>query len=278
MNGVLIPPLPGMPHGARPGTPRAALGIGLLVFAAGTLAGPTEAPTLKQMVVDSDLVFRGVVEGIQYALSEPAGQEHRRVPYTFVTYRVEEVLRGQAPGETVTLQFIGGANPETKHYMATSHTPRIDVGDEDIMFVRGNTDALVPLVGEENGRFRIIDGQVYTEMGCSVTLDKDGGIKIGEQYRLDAVETTTWEGHVLKLKYGPEVRELPSDAAAPDRIVGTVQALAKNARPAATFVNADPARPIPAPDLVPAPPPGAKPGENSARPPEPAGELRPQRH
>lgn len=272
----------GTPNSARPRSarPPAAIwfGVGLLALAAGAVAGPPEKLTLEKMVASSDLVFRGVVEGIEYRLSEPGGQEHRRIPFTFVTYRVEEVLRGQAPGETVTLQFIGGANPETKRFMATSHTPRIDLGDEDLMFVRGNTDALVPLVGDENGRFRIIDGQVYTEMGCAVTINDKGEMEIGDQYRLEAVETTTWEGHVLKIGYGPEAKDLPSDATATERLVGTVQALAKNAGPAGgNFVNADPTEPIQAPDMNPAPPPAAKPGEEKVQPVEPAGDVSPKR-
>lgn len=270
-------PIWARPRSARP--PAAiSFGAGLLALAAGAVAGPPEKPTLERMVTDSDLVFRGVVEGIEYRLSEPGGQENRRIPFTFVTYRVEEVLRGQAPGETVTLQFIGGANLETQSYMATSHTPRIDLGDEDLMFVQGNTDALVPLVGQENGRLRIIDGQVYTEMGSAVRLDDKGGMELGAQYRLEAVETMTWEGHVLKLGFGPNVKDLPSDAVAAERLVGTVQALAKNAGPAGgNFVNADPGKPVHAPDMNPAAPPALKPGEGKAQPPQPAGEITPKR-
>jgi hypothetical protein len=162
--------------------------------------------------------------------------------------------------------------------MATSHTPRIDLGDEDLMFVRGNTDALVPLVGEENGRFRLIDGQVYTEMGCAVTLNDKGGIEIGDQYRLEAVENTTWDGHLLKIGFGPEAKALPSDAVAAEQLVGTIQALAKNEGPAGgNFVNADPTRPIQAPDMMPAAPPALKPGEDKPQPREPAGEIAPRR-
>jgi hypothetical protein len=245
----------------------------LAAGAAGAGAQPARL-TLEDMTVQSDLVFRGVVEGIRYVMSEPSGQEQISVPFTFVTYRVGEVLRGENPGETVTLRFIGGFNEKTERLMTASHTPRIDVGDEDVMFVRGNDERQVPLVGNLDGRLRVVDGQVYTEMGRSVLFDETGGIEKGPQYRLDEVENFTVAGHVFKIKYEPGTREAPSDAVAVAALTERVRAIGKNAPEAGAFENADPTRPVPGPDVTPAPPPRAKPGEGQPDPVE-AGEEAP---
>ena len=61
---------------------------------------------LAELVADSDLVFRGTVQDIEYVLSEPGGPEQTRVPYTFITYRVDDVLHGEQPGVFLTLRFI----------------------------------------------------------------------------------------------------------------------------------------------------------------------------
>lgn len=249
---------------------------GAAALATGAVAQPAPL-TLKSMTAQADLVFRGSVDGIEYVMSTPGGPEGTRVPYTFVTYRVAEVLRGENPGETVTLRFIGGLDKETGLVMGGSIIPRIDVGDEDLLFVRGNTKKMVPLVGATDGLFRIVGGQVYSEMGEAVTINDKGGIDVGEQYRLDEVETSKVGDEVTKIRFNPGVKELPSDAATVDAFVARVRELAGQAGPAGQFVSADPAQPVAPPDMTPAPPPAAKPGENVPAPADLPAEITPRK-
>jgi hypothetical protein len=117
------------------------------------------------------------------------------------------------PGPQVTLQFLGGLNAQTLRYMASSQTPQFDLGDEDILFVQGNTTRPCPLVGNRDGRLRVIGGQLYTETGRAVLLAPDGALQFGARYRLPEVETTTAGGRPLTQQTpGPDTRELPSNA------------------------------------------------------------------
>jgi hypothetical protein len=246
--------------------------------AAAQSAPPPDRPALAQMTALSDLVFRGVAEDVEYVLSEPGGPEATRVPYTFVTYRVKEVLRGQAPGDTVTLRFIGGLDARTGDFLVTSITPSIETGDEDILFVAGNTESLVPLVGAASGRFRVVGNQVYTEMGNAVVAGNGGGIEVGRQYRLKEVETlTVQDGPTLKTDLGPDALDLPSDAMTAERFELLVGAAARWARPAGPFVNADASRPVPAPDMTPGAPPPLSPDQGAPAPADVPQQLPPGR-
>lgn len=258
---------------------RAAALLALLLgagAAAAQVAPAAEQPTLAEMTAMSDLVFRGVAEDVQYVLSEPGGPEATRVPFTFVTYRVKEVLRGQPTGPTVTLQFIGGLDMRDETFMMPTITPSIEAGDEDILFVTGNTEEFSPLVGQMDGRFRVVNRQVYTEMGNAVAVSNGGDIVVGPQYRLKEVETLQiQDGPALQVQLDPAALDLPSNAMPVDRFTLMVRSAAQRARPAAPFVDADPTRPVPAPDMTPAPPPAVHPDQggpspDDAAPPAPA--------
>lgn len=226
-----------------------------------------QQPTLAQMTAEADLVFRGVAEQVQYVLSAPGGPEATRVPYTFVTYRINETLRGQAPGETITLRFIGGLDTRDDTFMAPTITPTIEAGDEDIMFVTGNTELLVPLVGDLAGRFRIVDNQVYSEMGYAVVPGNAGDIDVGAQYRLQEVETVSFQnGAVLRMEFDSNIRQLPSNAMTADTFQFLVRSAANQAGPAGPVVSADATIPVAAPSMTPAPPPAITPDQGAPAP------------
>jgi hypothetical protein len=236
----------------------------LAAFATAASAQMTAQPSnnqlsIKDMVAQAELVFAGRVEKIQYALSEPTGPNGARIPHTFVTYRVEEVFAGEAHGNLVTLRFIGGLDPETMHYLSTSRTPLMDLGDQDILFVQGNTEKMCPLVSDFKGRLRVIKGQVYSETGRSILLDKKGSIKHGPRYRLDEVEKNTIGGRTLTMKkLGPKVKSLPSDAVGSATLKELVKKSAKEHKRKKAFVDADPFSVFAGPDLTPAPMPAVE--------------------
>ena len=55
-----------------------------------------------------------------------------------------------------------------------------DIGDRDILFYSHNRNLPCPLVGWEQGRFRVLNGAVYTEQGQEV------GVATGEQLAFGA--------------------------------------------------------------------------------------------
>jgi hypothetical protein len=233
-----------------------------LVYAASTIpahATPDDAPrAIEAMVAEADLVFRGQVVNIEYALSKPTGPDGARIPHTFVTYEILEEFQGDA-SDRVTLRFLGGFSHRNGLYLDTCVTPRFDIGDEDVLFVKDNTDAFCPLVGETDGRLRIIDGQVYTESGHEIALDQEGALSIGPRHLLEEVITQDVMGTVTVMNLGPEAVTGPSGAALIDDLVDEIaRAAARNPAPAQAFLDADPAVPFDGPDMTPAAPPAPR--------------------
>ena len=222
-------------------------------FSAMALDGPT---SLETLVDEADLVFHGVVEQIEYRLSNPGGPERRRIPYTFVTYRVNQVLHGEADGDLITLRFIGGLNEETGRYLQTSHSPQFDLDDEDVLFVQQNGARLIPLVDNLSGRLRVIDGQIYDENAHAVTIDDDGAINLGSRYLLEEAATTRVNGKLMHRDLGPEAKFGESDAMLFADLLHEVLGFAEQApQPQQAFASADMDQPVAAPDMRPAPPP-----------------------
>jgi hypothetical protein len=233
--------------------------VAAIALGSGTAQASSGRRSLKEMLARSELAFIGRVEKIEYLLSEPTGPEGVRVPHTFVTYRVERMFLGQAPGGSVTLRFVGGWDSRKMRYMASSNTPQFDTGDYDILFVEGNTRRMCPLVGLVNGRLRVIRGRVYTEMGLAVFPERDGVLRTGKMVRLEEVSTTSVNGRTfLTLTTGPLAVDFPGDAVEAEVLMAAIANLARDVAPAHVFVNADRAAPFAGPDMTPAPPPADK--------------------
>ncbi len=162
---------------------------------------------IREFSREADLIFKGTVVDVQYRESEPAplvdpttgrpvldeeGQPEKEdassLPHTFVTYQVERVYKGRAPGGSVTLRFMGGVADALYEdvddagnvdrgpiYVDVSTAPRFDIGDRDLLFVVDNTEAECPLAACEHGRFRLLPlgssrngSGVFTEDGFEV--------------------------------------------------------------------------------------------------------------
>jgi hypothetical protein len=220
------------------------------IHAAGPVPG---ARTLRSLAEEADLVFRGVVLDIQYALSEPTGPESVRIPHTFVTYRVDDVLLGPHPGHTLTLRFIGGLDETRLRYLVASNAPQFDLEDEDMLFVTGNTKSLCPLVRRHEGRLRIIDGQIYTETGRALALEGDGTLRAGKRYNLEQTKTTNVAGRIFTKRFGPGMVDGPSNAISADALKARFIEAAGGLQPAQEFASAKLGMPFEGPDMTPAP-------------------------
>ncbi|MEM7437029.1 MAG: hypothetical protein AAF436_17885 [Myxococcota bacterium] len=135
----------------------------------------------------SDLVFEGEVVDVQYAnavdngVGEPAAEDGKTngLPHTFVTYRMAEVFTNNQSEETFTLRFAGGVDTESApdyDILSVAQHPHFDIGDRDILFVKGNEHALCPLDRCSNGRYRVLSGPndsedaLYTELGQEIRM------------------------------------------------------------------------------------------------------------
>jgi hypothetical protein len=173
---------------------------------------------LDEAVRESELVFEGEVVRIEFANSTNNGQggpdpdadgteDRAQLPHTFVTYRIAEKFKGNYEAETVTLRFLGGVDP-TPHpedgyeIVEVSQYPEFDLGDQDILFMRGNTELGCPLQECSSGRFRVLtspaesEPMVFTELGQEVRLVERSETEarlffIGE-HQIPEVNQHTW--------------------------------------------------------------------------------------
>jgi hypothetical protein len=217
-------------------------------------ARPSTLPTLSELVASADLVFCGEVICVDYANSLPAPDAPDGIPYTFVTYRVNSVLHGVASDEQITLRFMGGWDPSTETYLAVSLAPQFDVGDEDILFVRGNGVSDCPLVGNRDGRLRIVDGQVYSDSGRSVKIHETGRLALGDRYSLPGVGSVDVLGHTLWTQFDPHAIVGVSDAITTEQFAGALARVAAAAElPASPFASTAFGEPFASPFPTPEP-------------------------
>ncbi|MFN2508390.1 MAG: hypothetical protein ABR589_06420 [Chthoniobacterales bacterium] len=122
-------------------------------------------PTFDELVGQAELIFEGTVTE---AKSQFAGEGGQRHIVTYVTFKVEEAIKGQ-PGASYTLRMLGGTvDGQT---MQVSDSPRFKVGDRDILFVENNGKQFIPLVGIMHGRFRV---QKDNQSGAEVVTSDHG--------------------------------------------------------------------------------------------------------
>lgn len=118
------------------------------------LASPARALTtvprdLDQLVAHADAIFRGVAISRQAAWK---GEGANRHIVTRVTFRVTESYKGAAAAQR-TLEFFGGELDGKG--MAIPDMPAFVVGEDAILFEEGNEKQFCPLVGADQGYFRV---------------------------------------------------------------------------------------------------------------------------
>lgn len=122
-------------------------------------------PTFEQLVGQAEFIFQGTVTNTQSVWEGEGAQRHIE---TYVTFQVEENMKGQA-GSSYTIQMLGGTVGDQTFEI--TDTPKFKVGDHDILFVEHNNDQFVPLVGINYGRFRV---QRDEQTGRDVLLTDEG--------------------------------------------------------------------------------------------------------
>jgi hypothetical protein len=124
---------------------------------------------LSEVAGASELVFEGRV----IAAEVRPGPDGRRI-YTYVTLQVLDAIKGQAPGETVQLRFLGGTLGDLTLAVSDMHVP--EIGEHGIYCVESlQRPQANPLYGWDQGHYiirpDIADGQekVYTRGQQAVT-------------------------------------------------------------------------------------------------------------
>ena len=242
-----------------------------LALASGAHAAPLfDHASLERKVGASDIVFLGVVDAIEEAGSHSDNPARPPVPHTFVTYRIDELFKGRAAGSELTLRFPGGLTDEGIDFHV-SGVPSVEVGDQDLLFVRKNCRRAVPLVGWSQGRMRVIEGGVFDDRGEVLSLDSDDRLRY--RHRDDCVHGTmaSSERTCDEEQAQRTTLSLSDLAAAIDRAVETVHTPAELAA-LPVVASANPGRPFPSLLDRPAPPPR----EQLFLPPPPNGQEDPE--
>lgn len=109
-------------------------------------------PTFEQMVGSADYVVRVVVKSVESDWRDNPAQPGQRYIGSRITLDVREVITGTPPSPLV-LDVVGGR--VGKDELSVSGTPKLAVGQECILFVRGNGRTFFPVVGLNHGYFPV---------------------------------------------------------------------------------------------------------------------------
>ena len=138
---------------------RLLLAVLVVVFnALSARATLVEPPSFDTLVARADLVFAATVADVRSQWRETRSG---RVIMSTVTFDVFQDLKG-ASSPHVVLEFFGGS--VGKDMMRIQGMPTFARGDRDVLFVRRNATAGMPLVGLMHGRFRISRAPAGEEM------------------------------------------------------------------------------------------------------------------
>ncbi|MFA5908551.1 MAG: hypothetical protein WC815_07235 [Vicinamibacterales bacterium] len=138
------------------GGPSRLIAAFLLIVAQGLLQAQPREPDFGTLSLDQ-LTERAAAIVVSTVTSRRAEWEHfgaSRLIITKVTIEVEQSLKGSAP-RTLTVDVLGGTiGDET---LRVSHVPEFRVGDRDVLFLNNAPHAVSPLVGSDQGRFRVMN-------------------------------------------------------------------------------------------------------------------------
>jgi hypothetical protein len=155
------------------------------------LSNNEEPGNIDEMTEQSDFVFEGTVTRVDYRFVTPTTEDgpNQPFPYTYVTYQVNNIYKGNSRSSTVTLRFAGGPSENVGDYMLLAGQPMFDANDHDILYVSGNDMSPCPLVDCAKGRMRMIDNMVVNDEGRPVTVNPDGTLTLGAPLDLEDVNT-----------------------------------------------------------------------------------------
>lgn len=144
-------------------------------------------PTFDQLVTEADTIFEGTVTGLR---SEWTGQGSERHIVTYVTFKIEDSIKGTLGAEYTIRMFGGTVDGQT---MEVADAPRFKVDDRDILFVANNGTQFIPLVGIMHGRFHV----QRDENGADEKIAKDNGATVANVAKLGQDEHAAVTGQAM---------------------------------------------------------------------------------
>jgi hypothetical protein len=187
------------------------IGLVIISAAAGVDAGATTVlpPTFEQLVGDSDYVVSARVKSVKCLWVENSGGRHI---FSEVELEVIEVIVGRPP-QPLILRMLGGAIDGQE--MVVQGMPVFKVGQEDILFVRGNGRQFYPLTAAMHGRYPIVRPHGEAPF---VARSNSAPLRDTSQVSLPIDDVTPSPGKT--------VAELHQSAISPDEFVRKIKAAA----------------------------------------------------
>lgn len=159
-------------------------------------------PTFDQLVTDADSIFEGTVTALR---SEWTGQGPDRHIVTYVTFKIEDAIKGALGAEYTIRMFGGTVDGQT---MEVTDAPRFKVDDRDILFVTNNGTQFIPLVGIMHGRFHVQPDQA----GGNEKIAKDNGAAVADVAKLGQDERAAVSGKAMsKAEFKAAIRQKLAD-------------------------------------------------------------------
>lgn len=148
----------------------AGLALGLVLAHLPASATTILPQTPAQLVDGAELIFVGT------AVHEEFAQTHDGTyAYTFVTFEVEEALKGAAEDAHLTLRFDGGPVGVEDH-LEVAGMPAFTVGERYLLFVAGNGHHGCPVLGWNQGK---LEFRPHPLTGEEVLVERTGALVEG---------------------------------------------------------------------------------------------------
>ena len=134
------------------------------------LSIPANATTLRplqavELVDQAELIVVGTAVDRRVATTLDGSY-----PYTFITFEIQQTLKGETESKRLTLRFEGGELGD--EYILVQGMPEFERGGEYLLFVADNGTATSPVVGWQLGVFELVTHPTFpTE---KVMLDRMG--------------------------------------------------------------------------------------------------------
>lgn len=177
----------------------------LLLFALPSARATTVIPpTFDELVTNAEMIFEGTVTTMR---SEWTGQGADRHIVTYVSFKIEDAIKGPLGAEYTIRMFGGTVDGQT---MEVTDAPRFKVGDRDILFVEHNGTQFIPLVGIMHGRFHVLPD----ETGVNEKIAKDNGAPLANVAKLGQDENAAVSGTALsKAEFKAAIRQKMAEKA-----------------------------------------------------------------
>jgi hypothetical protein len=134
-----------------------------------------EAMDLKTLTGRAGLIFTGVVAGIGYSTDRKTGHV-----YTVVTFRQIKPIKNltdrfkRDPEETLVFRQYGGLREDGRFFLKIG-LPEFELGNMYLVFFTGGPWRISPIVGWEQGYFRIVRSRT---VGDAILLDHLGRVVV----------------------------------------------------------------------------------------------------